>query len=291
MIIVNILGGLGNQMFQYAFARAISVINKKKLKLDITIFEDYDLRQYELALFNIDADIATKQELKNFKYNESSFLGKIAQKLCQRGLLFNNKIYKEKYFHYDHDVTKIKNSMYFSGYWQSEKYFLDCKNIILQDFTLKQQLSYKSQHYKQAINSKMAVSLHIRRGDYVSNTVTNNYHGTCSLAYYKKAVLLLKEKIENPSFFIFSDDLLWARENLDFINDMTFIDLDKSIPDHEEMHLMSQCKHNIIANSSFSWWGAWLNENSDKIVIAPKKWFRDNTINTEDLIPAKWMRI
>ena len=137
----------------------------------------------------------------------------------------------------------------------------------------------------------MAVSLHIRRGDYVSNPVTNNYHGTCSLAYYKKAVLLLKEKIENPSFFIFSDDLLWARENLDFINDMTFIDLDKSIPDHEEMHLMSQCKHNIIANSSFSWWGAWLNENSDKIVIAPKKWFSDNTINTEDLIPAKWMRI
>jgi len=145
--------------------------------------------------------------------------------------------------------------------------------------------------FAQQILAKESISLHIRRGDYVSNVYTNSVHGTCSLDYYQQAVTLLESKLNNPHFFIFSDDLAWAKEHLSFIENVTFVELDVNIPDHDEMFLMSQCLHHIIANSSFSWWGAWLNKNLDKIVIAPKRWFIDETYNTSDLIPDAWIRL
>ena len=291
MNIVNILGGLGNQMFQYAFAYSLVQKKKSVVKLDISSFETYDLREYELDLFKVTLGIATADECNSLKYKQENLLQKKIRKLRKTSTPFANSYYKEPHFNFDEKVYEHRNNSYFEGYWQSEKYFLKFREDLLQEFTLKKELHSQSKEYQKKILSTKSVSLHIRRGDYVSNAHTNSVHGTCDLEYYKKAVSDIQKNVQHPHFFIFSDDLPWAKENLDFIINITFVDVTEDIPDHEEMILMSQCQHNIIANSSFSWWGAWLNQNSEKIVIAPEKWFTDTSINTNDLIPSSWTRL
>jgi len=289
MLIVNILGGIGNQMFQYAFGYAISKKNDEVLKLDINSFETYDLRDYELGLFNINAVLASNEEVKKLKYKNENIFEKVLRKVRRKKMAVSENNYKEHHFHFDQDVFNAEGNIYFDGYWQSEKYFNDYREELLEQFTLKNGIHSQTRIFKQKIENAESISLHIRRADYVTNAHTNSVHGTCDLVYYRKAVSFLKSKVSNPHFFIFSDDLAWAKENLDFIDNITFVELEKDVPDHEEMYLMSQCRHNIIANSSFSWWGAWLNQNPDKIVIAPKQWFNDLAINTSDLIPESWI--
>lgn len=291
MVISNILGGLGNQMFQYAIGKAIAQRNNQLLKLDTTEFNNYELRNYELGCFKINADIASKKEIDSYKNQSFSWVNKLSQKLIRRDILANSNVIQEKHYHFDPKMIDSKGNVYLFGYWQSEKYFLDIKDTILKEFSFKNPLSESAKQYEQNILSHNAVSLHIRRGDYVNNTVTNNYHGTCTLDYYKKAANIILQNNSDAIFYIFSDDLAWAKENLSFIDTKTFVELDDNAPDHEEMLLMSQCKHNIIANSSFSWWGAWLNQNPEKIVIAPKQWFNDQSIDTSDLIPQSWIRL
>ena len=214
---------------------------------------------------------------------------KVITKLIRKRISFSDHYYKERHFHYDPDLNKANQDLYLDGYWQSEKYFVSYRDDLLKAFTLKADLHEQTLRYRKMIEESKAVSLHIRRGDYISNPHTNSVHGTCSLEYYKKAVNQITKRVKNPHFYIFSDDLAWTKENLSFIKVVTFVELDEKIPDHEEMYLMSWCQHNIIANSSFSWWGAWLNQNPHKTVIAPKKWFNDTTINTNDLIPEDWL--
>jgi len=295
MITVNIIGGLGNQMFQYAFGYAISKENSIKIKLDIRGFDAYNLRDYELGLFNIEEN-SELEPVYGFLLNQlngknNTPLMKISRKAL-RGLLKFAKFYyqEKKEFAFDKDVFSVKIDTYFHGYWQNEKYFKKYRKELLEIFTLKT-IHSKTIEYQQQIIKSEAVSLHIRRGDYVTDTHTNSVHGTCDVRYYKKAVMEVLKSKKQAHFFIFSDDLDWAESNLNFINNKTFIRLESDIPDHEEMYLMSQCKYNIIANSSFSWWGAWLNQNSDKKVIAPKKWFNGSVLNPKDLIPNSWVRL
>jgi len=291
VVIVNLLGGLGNQMFQYAFAYSFSRKNNVPVKLDILDFNSYKLRTYELELYNISLDLANYDEVCKLKYKQETIFEKIIRVLKRSHRPFAISYIQEKDFTYNPKIFEQKDDLYLKGYWQSEKYFIEFRNELLKEFCLKDKLHKKNQLYKQTINQYESVSLHIRRGDYVIDMHTNSVHGTCSLEYYKKAVDYMISKLNNPHFFIFSDDLTWAYDNINFIENITFVDIEDKIPDHEEMYLMSQCKHNIIANSSFSWWGAWLNQNSSKIVIAPKKWFNDKTINTKDLIPNEWIRL
>jgi len=291
MYIVNILGGLGNQMFQYAFAHSLIQEKKSVVKLDISSFETYDLREYELDLFNVSLEIATADECKSLKYKQENFLQKKIRKLRKMPNPLTSSYYKEHHFNFDEKVYTCGINSYFEGYWQSEKYFLKFREDLLQEFSLKNKLHSQSKEYQKKILLTESVSLHIRRGDYVSSSKTNSVHGTCDLEYYKKAVSDMQKNVQQPYFFIFSDDLPWAKENLDFIKNIIFVDIAEDIPDHEEIILMSQCQHNVIANSSFSWWGAWLNQNSEKLVIAPKKWFIDTSINTNDLIPPSWIRL
>jgi len=291
MIIVKIIGGLGNQMFQYAFGYAISQRNNVKLKLDISGFQLYDLRQFDLGTYNINYILASNKEVKKYKYKSENLLYKVIRKIFQKNTLLSKYFIKESGFYFDTDVFNVGESAYFDGYWQSEKYFKEYRDELLNIFSLKNGIHNKSQKYKEEINNTNSISLHIRRGDYISNEHTNNVHGVCTLDYYKHAVLKSKATVKNPYYFIFSDDLEWAKNNFNFIKNKTFIKLEKDVPDAEEMYLMSQCNHNIIANSSFSWWGAWLNNNPNKIVIAPKKWFNDESINTKDLIPDEWIRM
>jgi len=287
MIIVKLTGGIGNQMFQYAMGRAVAIRNKTDLAMDISWFDRYKNnlapREYALDNFNISG-----------KLLRTGIFHRILSKLTfLENLRPPQKRYyiKEKQiFHFDPEVFKISKDVYLNGYWQNEKYFKDIEEIIRKEFTLKNPFSEIAFKIAKKISETNSVSLHIRRGDYVEDKITNQFHGICSLDYYLKAISIILEKVGRPSFFIFSDNIEWAKNNLK-LNYPTIFVSDNPIKDSEELILMSQCRHNIIANSSFSWWGGWLNNNVGKIVIAPQKWLNDSSIDTSDLIPKSWIKI
>lgn len=277
MLTIELKGGLGNQMFQYAAGRSLSFKKNKKLNFDLTFLQDKSSkdikRNYLLDKFNIDNNILINQEKKVNKYIK--LIAKFATKFF--GEMF--------YFH-----LIFLSSRYLDGYFQSEKYFKNIEDVIRKEFTLKNEMAESAQGVEREIsNSSNSVSLHIRRGDYVADVKTNSYHGICELDYYDRAVKYLKNKFGELNIFVFSDDIVWVRENLKLEN-MHFVSKEE-IKDYEELILMSRCKNNIVANSSFSWWGAWLNKNKDKIVIAPKKWFQKFNINEKNIVPKTWIRL
>lgn len=291
MIITNICGGLGNQMFQYAFGYALSRHHNQSMKLDTSTYKGQNLRHYQLNQLNTNLGIASANEISSLKYTPENTLQMVIRKLGRKQRILSQHFYNEPHFQYDNNAFKAKDYTYFNGYWQSEKYFVAYRSELLEQFTLRNPLYPKSKEYQKLILSSNSVSLHVRRGDYITNTLTNSVHGICSIDYYKKAIRVIEKNIATPAYFIFSDDLSWTKDNLDFLSNVTYIELEDSALDFEEMYLMSLCQHHIIANSSFSWWGAWLNSNPNKIVIAPQKWFNDTSINTDDLIPESWLRL
>ena len=292
MIISNIIGGLGNQMFQYALGRATSIKNNIPLKLDTANYTSYGLHHgFELHnTFNVNADLASKADVH-------SILGWQSSSICKRVLLKSSmsvfrrgKFIVEPYFHYWDAINNLGNDCYLHGYWQSEKYFLDIADQIRQDFIFRQPISKKNINTFNNISKVNAVSLHIRRGDYVSNSQNLSIYGLYSLEYYKAAIQYISSKVFNPHFYVFSDDIDWVRLNLRINFPTLYVDHNTGIESYNDMRLMSLCKHNIIANSSFSWWGAWLNQYASKIVIAPKKWFANGT-DVKDLLPESWVKL
>ncbi len=302
MIIIKLQGGLGNQMFQYAIGRRMAEKNGTKLKLDIFQYThpnvDSTPRNYSLDCFNVTENFANEKDNNGFvMYNISniSILSRIVRKLFN--ILQDKKpVRKRTYiaetgFDFQKEILENRNkNIYLYGNWQNENYFRDIAEIIRKDFTIKNETDNYKEITKQISNTLGAISLHIRRGDYVHNEKTNKYHGICSLDYYNKAIKVVAETVHNPTIFIFSDDIEWARENLKTKYNLIFISNDK-LKDYEELILMSKCKYNIIANSSFSWWGAWLNQNPNKIVIAPKKWFADPQKTNNTPCPKNWIKI
>jgi hypothetical protein len=181
----------------------------------------------------------------------------------------------------------VKESVYLSGVWQSEKYFRDYEKNIRKEITLKNAPSPEFERMKRQITQNQSVSIHVRRGDYVTKAKTNSLHGTCSPEYYRLAIKEISNNLTSPTFFIFTDDVTWTKENLQIKQNNIYVSGNK-FSNAEELILMSMCQHNIIANSTFSWWAAWLNTNPHKVVIAPKQWFATSTIDTKDLIPPNW---
>lgn len=255
MIIVKIIGGLGSQMFQYAYAKSLQQRGYKVI-INIAKSKRYKLHGgYHLNKFKIDLKTTTKVS------NLQSELG-LRKFLTEKSLLFNE------------DFLNIPKNEYVKGNFQTEKYFKDIRAILLEQFVIKEKLSTSTIAFSEDIKLKEnSCSLHVRRGDFISDRKTNSIHGTCGLHYYTEAIKLINEKHNNTHFYVFSDDLDWAKQSIK-IENATYID-HTTIP-HEDMHLMSLCKHNITANSSFSWWGAWLNTNENKTVIAPKIWYTEN---------------
>ena len=295
MIIIRIFGGLGNQMFQYAMGRAVAYRNNLELKLDISYFEKQTLRSYGLNHFNIQADIATKEEIQRFKLRREQLIARAVNK-TRRILLpwYKQKVIKERGFLFDPDIMKIKGSMYLNGYWQSEKYFIDIADSIRREFTVKDRPDEVNTMLLERIDSANAVSLHVRRRDYVSNPRTRNIHGVLDIDYYISALDLITQQNKDAHVFVFSDDIPWARENFKISLPVDFIDYNGIDKDYEDLRLMSHCKHHIIANSTFSWWGAWLVENPNKLVVAPKKWFSDMEMVRKgeiDIIPEGWIQL
>jgi hypothetical protein len=295
MIIVQLTGGLGNQLFQYAMGRAFSEISKEELLLDINSYLWDTLRKYELESFNLDVRKATKIEIDTIKRSILTWKDRIFYKLKGESIPYYRFPYiKEQSFNFDPNFIHYRQkNCYLEGYWQSEKYFKQIRSILLQEICVEEKFySNKMNDYVTQIkNTNNSVSIHVRRGDYVSNPETTAFHGVCDLLYYLRAMNQIENLISNPNYFIFSDDTNYAlelfkdKENVTFVENLPF--------DYEELLLMSFCNHNIIANSSFSWWGAWLNQNDKKHVIAPKRWFANEIMQnqTDDLIPFEWIKI
>lgn len=289
MIIVKILGGLGNQLFQYALSRSLSLKNNELVKLDTSVFPYYPpLGTYRLHYFNTVANLAKSNEISRFRKYQRK-VGKIW--FLYNRLIANESIYiQERQFSFDPNILKIKGSLYLDGWWQSEKYFKSIESIIRKEITLKNEPSLYFTQIARQIKNTNAVSLHIRRCDYVTNEKTNQHHGVCSLSYYQEAIKELTKKIYNPHFFVFSDNIIWAKQNLRIAFPITFVSQKNPDIEYEELIMMSLCKHHIISNSSFSWWGAWLCKNKEKIVFAPKKWF-SKPLDTKDLLPDSWIKL
>lgn len=293
MIITKLCGGLGNQMFQYAAGRSLAFKLGTDLKLDLACYSSSMSRSYSLSHLKIIESFATESEIQKLKYRALSYGEKILPKLRLRSHAPSQAFsyVKEKHFHFDPAILALKGDIYLEGYWQSEKYFCDIMKIIREDFSLKLPLSSESLKLYDTIHSHESISIHIRRGDYVTNPSTNQYHGTCSLNYYNLSIRYLVDFVRNPYFIVFSDDPDWCQQNLKIPFQTTIINHKGQDLSHEDIYLMSLCKHHIIANSSFSWWGAWLNPKSDKIIICPTKWFAQKNLNTQDLIPQNWIRM
>lgn len=284
MVITKLSGGLGNQMFQYAVGRAIAHRNKSDLGLDISWFK-YNIgnekRDYGLSNFNIIENIKNQNFYIQKLKSRLSFLENF--KKCE-----NRKYFKEKTVSvFNKDSLCLSGYVFLEGYWQNFKYFADIEYILRQEFTLKKELDNEIARIIQKENS---VSIHIRRGDYISNPLYNKLNIALSLDYYQKTIEIISQKVFSPHFFIFSDDIDWAKENLK-LEKATFIGREHNFKDYEELILMSKCEHNIISNSTFSWWAAWLNNNPEKIVIAPLKWSGDMDVDVKGLIPDSWIKI
>jgi hypothetical protein len=267
MIIVRIVGGLGNQMFQYAYAKSLQQ-KGYQVEIDISKFKKYKLHGgYHLDEYNI--DLETSSSFSNF--------------ITRLGF---RRSAKEKSLLFDEKFLNLPKNEYVKGYFQTEKYFKEIRKILLEQFQIKNALSNSTITYKKEIEKhKNSCSIHIRRGDFISDKKANKVHGTCSLDYYQKGIDFLNSQFKEVHFFVFSDDILWAKKNLK-IENVTFIN-HKTIP-HEDLLLMSLCRFNITANSSFSWWGAWLNQHKSKVVIAPKQWF----VNKENEVACNnWIQL
>lgn len=295
MLIIRLMGGLGNQMFQYAFAQAYAIKNNCNILIDLSWFEEnknytgpVDKRVYELGCFSIKPNFATDEEVKKCinkrKKHLPSFMCKMLK--CEK---YTDNIFRDKHACvFQEELLKLKNDAYFEGYFQSEKYFTEYRDEIISSFTLNRPLNKENMELIEKIKSTNAVSIHVRRGDYVK---LQDFHGLCSLEYYKKAIDYIASKIENPHFYLFSDDIQWTKENLTINYPYTVVNINDAGSGFFDMELMKNCKYNIIANSSFSWWGAWLNQNPDKIVIAPKRWFANDNMRDNDIIPERWIKI
>ncbi|MGO3738509.1 MAG: alpha-1,2-fucosyltransferase [Marinomonas foliarum] len=287
MVVVKITGGLGNQLFQYATGKALAKKLSCELALDLSFYPTQTLRKYELDKFNIKARIATTKEI-SLSGGGNDVVSRLMRKFGLTSVIFPQYIKEHESIKYVEKIDQCKSGAFLDGYWQNPSYFSQIKPELLQDFLPKAPLSEPAFARKTQIEqSSTPVSLHVRRGDYVDNAHTNSVHGTCGLDYYRAAVNKVLETVENPTFYVFSDDIEWCKENLGSLGQLVYIDDTQSAID--DLMLMSFCQHHIIANSTFSWWAAWLGDIG--LTIAPRQWFSDLSRNSIDIYPSKWLLI
>lgn len=278
MIIIKLQGGLGNQLFQYALGRTLEKVYKKDVKYDLSFYTNnkkFTPRSYFLDKFNTKVKIASDVEIKNTRPLFAYTIKKLLNKL----------FYKKYHIAYESgflESIKGKDSIYLEGYWHSYRYVEPCLNnlkmeIILIDDKVSGTLKGES------------IAVHIRRGDYLNKSGNLNILDT---SYYKEAVGVILKKVENPHYYIFTDDTAWVKANISFFKkgEITYVS-EFGLEDYEEFSLMTQCKNVIIANSSFSWWGAMLNQNKEGTIICPKDWKNIYLKNDENLCPKEWIRV
>lgn len=285
--------GLGSQMLQYAMVKSLAYDNQFEFKIDTRRVNDPTSEAYhngyELdTVFNLD-DIASKQDIANLnkKLFWQRLIRAIGVKFKQFRKIPTPNLIKEKGLEYE--KIDIKDNSFLEGFWVSYRYYYHNIDVIRRCFSFQEPADDLNRHYAKMIGECNAVSLHVRRGDYVTNQGFFEIVGVCSLDYYRNALKLIFEKVVNPVFFVFSDDIEWCKENLPLSNvEAHYLDHNKNDKSYLDMYLMSLCKHNIIANSSFSMWGAMLNSNPDKIVICPDKWSNTDVVKSRDICLPDW---
>lgn len=279
-------GGLGNQLFQYAAARRLAHKLGTELVLDPYWFSNpvagETLRPLELDKYPVELRLANAAEQRRWRL----LRGRLGRYLP---LLSRTRLIRERGFGYNESVAHAKTGSYLLGFWQSEKYFADIRETLLRELTPLAPPSPRDTQLLREMETGDAICVHVRRGDYVSSSSASAFHGVCSLDYYERAIRHVTERVKAPNLFIFSDDPDWTRANLgtgDF--PVHYVNHNTTPDAFQDLRLMSHCRHHIIANSSFSWWGAWLSTHPAQIVVAPTQWFLANR-PTPDLIPADWI--
>lgn len=291
MVIVRLTGGLGNQMFQYAAGRSVADRLGTDLLLDTRALEHalalrpYTRRAYALSPFKLRARPATAQDLKGWPL----WAGEIGMRLRLARPLFR-RWHFEGAITYNPSVRSLREPVCLAGYWQSERYFIDIADNIRADFTLRQPLTDASAGLLELARSDGSVGLHVRRGDFADLDNAAKIHGLCSVDYYRRAIGMVRMRCPECRFLVFSDDPDWARANLPLDASAVFVTGNSQMPEHD-LALMSACKHHVIANSSFSWWAAWLGENQEQMVIAPSPWYTSPQLDARDLAVSRWQYI
>lgn len=296
MLIVNLIGGLGNQMFQYALGQSLEHKRQIPVKydtidlLDRTPRENLTHRDFELNVFKGAVPIASAREAALFRFQPVELLDRAYYRVLRQ--LKQPLIYEEKnWFEYDSGVLQTPHNTYFNGYWQTEQYW-DNHAAVRAAFIFRHEPTGENLRLAEEIRAQpQAISVHIRRGDYISNPLFSQVHGVCSPSYYEQAVHYIMGRLPTVQLYIFSDEPEWVRQNMQFDAPAVYVAHNHDKNSFEDLRLMSLCKHHIIANSSFSWWGAWLNPNPDKIVIAPRQWTQFESGNGADLIPKNWIKM
>ena len=297
MVVVKLMGGLGNQMFQYAFAKNLALKNNTSLKVDLSFLldrtprENFVFRDYDLDIFNLQADFISEDELIKFKAKKSQpFIDRLFLRKKESETFFLD----EKNFHFDPTNLVNEKHIYVNGYWQTEKYFSEIEPLIRNDFKFKLPLNEIESELNRKIESTNSVCVNFRRTDFVHLKSSADTHGLTEMNYYQNAFELMHTRIDNPHFYIFSDDIDWCRENVKMDFPHSFVDHSyKGFKFSAYLRLMKNCKHFIIPNSTFAWWAAWLSDNEHKIVIAPRQWFKDQFLQsqTEDIFLENWIKL
>lgn len=285
-VILRLNGGLGNQMFQWALARMIEETTDMDVLLDMSYFNKRYARPYQLNIFRLEPKF-----VRGFWLALKLDIIWMFRAISNWEKNFGITLYSEKQFNFDTDINKIGPETYINGFFQSELYFKCVEDKIREDFRFEKSPSDENLKLINRIYTENSVSVHIRRGDYVEKKRYQDQYAECSLDYYQNAVAYIAKEHPEPTLFVFSDDIKWVRHNLKFPYKTVYVSHNTGKNSCEDLRLMSVCKHNIIANSSFSWWGAWLNANPNKIVIAPNKWFNDDEIIQTDVIPKTWVQL
>lgn len=277
MIICRLHGRLGNQMFQYAAARAMSA----RLGVPVALDPREALAKGEGVLTRVfDLPLSDSPRLPPARTNKPAYL-------AWRWLGLSPRFRRERHLDYNAEIGNWTAPCYLHGYWQSERYFAQQAAIIRTDFTFPNFTNSQNADMAARIVETNAIALHVRRGDYLAL----GQHAVCDEAYYLAALDTVREGIENPTVYVFSDDPNWAKSNLPLPCEKVVVDFNGPETDFEDMRLMSLCQHNVIGNSSFSWWAAWLNANPDKRVAGPDRWFGDSTLSNPDILPVGWLRV
>lgn len=283
-VVVRLLGGMGNQLFQYAMGRKLADERGVDLLLDSRfVTRKGHVSGLAIDLFNNRASFLDEQQSGGF-FEWAWRLSRALRRLWRP--LFG--FYHETSFTFDANVSCSKSGLMLSGFWQSHRYFPPA-DVLRQDFSLKQPFTALQQSYAARMTGCNSVAVHARRGDYVNDAKALAKHGICSINYYRNAVVEIGKRVGNPTFFVFSDDPVWVKENLPLDN-AVFVS-DEGFSQEVDLTLIASCKHQIIANSSFSWWGAYLNSYEDKVVILPQPWFDTPELSDKDMSPKSWIRL
>lgn len=286
-VVARIEGGLGNQLFQYAAARSLADRLQCGLSLDLRGIAENGDRPFQLDLYHVRAEVADPETLAALPPWRSSRAGRIRQSLSfLMPDFFRSPVFWPRSFGYDARIEQLNHPVYMVGYWQTERYFAWNRSSLLQDLTL--QSNKGGSPWLQKIKACNSVSLHVRRGDYVSSPVAAQHHGTCDMAYYQHAIASLVQRQPDIEVFVFSDEPQWAADNLHLSVPTHIVDANPPECGHLDLELMRQCRHHVLANSSFSWWGAWLCVHAEQLAYTPRRWFADPSIDASDIVPARW---